>query len=110
MAAPTAWCAATTSPTTSWCSTGRRPFTLTATLNSQADDDDALEFPVNLTSVTVVVKQASGGIVTPPTGGEVEHYDYVTTANTNVSRPSIRVSRSASKSGTTYDLAYQAHR
>lgn len=63
-------------------------FTITATLNSQADDDDALEFPVNLTAVTVTVKQASGGIVTPPTGGEVERYDYVTNANTNV-YPSI---------------------
>jgi hypothetical protein len=61
------------------------PFRLiTATLNSQADDDDALEFPVNLTAVTVAVKQASGGIVTPPTGGEVERYDYVTNASTNV--------------------------
>jgi hypothetical protein len=59
-------------------------FTITATLNSQADDDEALEFPVNLTAVTVVVKQASGGIVTPPTGGDVERYDYVTNANTNV--------------------------
>jgi len=59
-------------------------FTITATLNSQADDDDALEFPVSLTAVTVVVKQASGGIVTPPTGGEVERFDYVTNANTNV--------------------------
>jgi hypothetical protein len=59
-------------------------FTLTATLNSQADDDDALEFPVSLTAVTVVVKQASGGIVTPPTGGEVERFDYVTNASTNV--------------------------
>ena len=33
-------------------------FTLTATLNSRADDDDTLEFPVSLTAVTVVVKQA----------------------------------------------------
>lgn len=59
-------------------------FTVTATLNSQADDDDTLTFPVRLTSVTVAVKQASGGIVTPPTGGEVERFDYVTNASTNV--------------------------
>jgi hypothetical protein len=59
-------------------------FTVMATLNSQADDDDTLEFPVNLTAVTVAVKQASGGIVTSPTGGEVERFDYVTNANTNV--------------------------
>ncbi len=59
-------------------------FTLTATLNGRADDDDALEFPVKLTAVTVVVKQASGGIVTPPTGGDVEKFDYVTNADSNV--------------------------
>lgn len=57
--------------------------TVTATLNSRADDDDALEFPVTLSSVAVVVKQASGGIVTPPTGGDTEHYDYVTSASSN---------------------------
>jgi hypothetical protein len=58
-------------------------FTLTATLNSRADDKDALEFPVDITSVTLQVKQASGGIVTPPTGGEVEYYTYVTQASSN---------------------------
>jgi hypothetical protein len=63
-------------------------FTITATLNSQADDDEALEFPVDLTAVTVAVKQAAGGIVTPPTGGEVERFDYITSASTNV-YPSI---------------------
>src|SRR5687768_9114801 len=36
-------------------------FVVTATLNSNANDDDIdLEFPIDLTSVTVVVKQASG--------------------------------------------------
>jgi hypothetical protein len=58
-------------------------FTLTLTLNSQADDDDVLEFPVDLTTVSVVVKQASGGIVTPPSGGEVEYYQSVTQASAN---------------------------
>lgn len=59
-------------------------FTITATLNSNANDDDAdLEFPVDLTSVAVVVKQASGGIVTPPSGGESEHYFYATEASAN---------------------------
>lgn len=62
----------------------RTAFSVMATLNSRADDDDTLEFPVTLTSVTVAVKQASGGIVTSPTGGEVERFDYVTNANTNV--------------------------
>jgi hypothetical protein len=36
----------------------------------------------------VAVKQAAGGIVTPPTGGEVERFDYITSASTNV-YPSI---------------------
>lgn len=48
-------------------------FNITATLNSQADDDDTLEFPVDLTSITLVVKQASGGIITPPPSGETEY-------------------------------------
>jgi hypothetical protein len=59
-------------------------FVVTATLNSNANDDDFdLEFPVDLTSVTVAVKQASGGIVSPPSGGETEHYFHVTEASTN---------------------------
>lgn len=59
-------------------------FQVTATLNDDASDEDAdLEFPVDLTSVAVVVKQASGGIVSPPAGGETEHYSYVTEASSN---------------------------
>ena len=34
---------------------------------------------MDITSVTVEAKQASGGIVTPRTGAEVEHSDYVIT-------------------------------
>jgi hypothetical protein len=57
---------------------------VTATLNSNANDDDIdLEFPIDLTSVTVVVKQASGGIVSPPSGGDAEHYFHVTEASSN---------------------------
>jgi hypothetical protein len=48
-------------------------FTVVATLNGEADDEDGLEFPVDLTSVTVTVKQASGGIITPPPTGEAEY-------------------------------------
>ena len=59
-------------------------FVVTATLNSNANDDDIdLEFPIDLTSVSVAVKQASGGIVSPPSGGETEHYFHVTEASTN---------------------------
>jgi hypothetical protein len=53
-------------------------FTLTVTLNQNASDKDLdLEFPIDITSATVKVQQASGGIVNPPTGGEVEHYESV---------------------------------
>jgi hypothetical protein len=59
-------------------------FTVTATLNSKSDDKDAdLEFPIDITSVNVVVKQASGGIVSPPSGGESEHYFHLFEAGTN---------------------------
>ena len=52
-------------------------FSVSITLNDKADDDDYLTFPVDLSSATVTVKQASGGIVTTPTGGDTEHSDYV---------------------------------
>jgi hypothetical protein len=59
-------------------------FQVTATLNGNADDADAdLEFPIDVTAVAVAVKQASGGIVSPPAAGETEHYSYVTEAGTN---------------------------
>lgn len=53
-------------------------FQVQVTINSNATDDDMdLEFPVEITSLNAKVEQASGGIVTAPTGGEVEHYDSV---------------------------------
>jgi hypothetical protein len=58
-------------------------FAIGLQFNDAADDKDALTFPVTITSLTVKVQQASGGIVTPPTGGDTEHYEYVTSANTN---------------------------
>jgi hypothetical protein len=60
-------------------------FAVGITLNDKADDDDYLAFPVKISSATVTVKQASGGVVTTPTGGDTEHSDYVvsnTTSNT----------------------------
>jgi hypothetical protein len=58
-------------------------FEITLTVNSHATDEDVdLAFPIKLTSATGKVQQATGGIVTPPTGGEVEHYDSVLTAST----------------------------
>jgi hypothetical protein len=59
-------------------------FTVTATLNSKSDDEDALTFPVEVTSVTVSVKQASGGIITPPPAGETEHtFPLITQVSSN---------------------------
>jgi hypothetical protein len=56
----------------------RTAFNVAITLNSAANSDNvSLDFPVDITSATVRVQQASGGIVTPPTGGEVERYDFV---------------------------------
>lgn len=62
-------------------------FTLMVSLNNNATADNVdIDFPVDLRSVTVKVEQASGGIVSPPTGGEVEHYD---SATSNVSSNQI---------------------
>lgn len=53
-------------------------FDITLVVNSNATDDSVdLEFPVTITSASGKVQQASGGIVTPPTGGDVEHYESV---------------------------------
>jgi hypothetical protein len=46
--------------------------------NNVTSDDLDFEFPISLTSATLKVQQASGGIVSPPTGGEIEHYESVT--------------------------------
>ena len=62
----------------------RTSFTVTVTLNQNATADNvSLDFPVDITAATVRVQQASGGIVTPPTGGEVEHYDFVIASATS---------------------------
>jgi hypothetical protein len=58
-------------------------FAVTITLNSNSTSKDIdLSFPVTISSATVRVQQASGGIVTPPTGGETEHYESVITSST----------------------------
>jgi hypothetical protein len=53
-------------------------FSITVTLNGNATSKDvALTFPVTVTSAAGKVEQAQGGIVTPPTGGDVEHYESI---------------------------------
>jgi hypothetical protein len=68
-------------------------FSTSIVFNSKATDKDVdVEFPVKISSTTLTVKQASGGIVTPPTGSETEKFEFVTlnaTGNqlTNVNSP-----------------------
>lgn len=53
-------------------------FSVTININSNANDDSVkLTFPVTVTAVAGKVEQAAGGIVTPPTTGEVEHFESV---------------------------------
>jgi hypothetical protein len=53
-------------------------FATTLTFNSKASDRDLdVDFPVRITATSVTVKQASGGIVTPPSGSETEKSEFV---------------------------------
>jgi len=64
--------------------------TIALTLNSNATSEDVdLAFPVGITSVTAKVQQAVGGIVSPSTGGEVEHYESLLTSATANNWPAI---------------------
>jgi hypothetical protein len=59
-------------------------FGLSTTINNHATDDSVkLAFPVTLSSASVKVQQASGGIVNPPTGGDTEHFEYLSSASGN---------------------------
>ena len=52
-------------------------------LNGNATDEDLdIDFPVRVTATTLVVKQATGGIITPPTGGDSEKFEFVTLSAT----------------------------
>ena len=58
-------------------------FSITVTLNGNATSKDIdLTFPVDITAVSGKVQQASAGIITPPTGGDVEHYESVIAQST----------------------------
>jgi hypothetical protein len=53
-------------------------FSSTLVLNDKAQNEDLnLDFPVRITGATLAVKQATAGIVTPPSGSEVEKFEYV---------------------------------
>lgn len=52
-------------------------FSVNIVFNNDALDDDVdIDFPVRLTSTTLTVKQAVGGVITPPTGSDTEHWDF----------------------------------
>ena len=54
-------------------------FSASVQLNGQATDDDLdIDFPVRVTATTLTVKQASGGIITPPTGSDSEKFEFIT--------------------------------
>ena len=80
----------------------RSTFTVTVRLTEDANKESVgLDLPLDITSATVVVQQASGGIVTPPTGTEKEHYDFViTNSSTN------RLTGVGSTASMTFDVWY----
>ena len=54
-------------------------FGASITLNANADDDDLdIDYPVRVVATTLTVKQATGGIITPPSGSESEKFEFVT--------------------------------
>ncbi|MPY86558.1 MAG: hypothetical protein GEU99_01395 [Luteitalea sp.] len=61
-------------------------FDVTSALTNAAVDEDEwdLELPLTITSASVKVEQASGGIATPPTGSEVVHQEYTSQSSGSV--------------------------
>jgi hypothetical protein len=54
-------------------------FSTNVQLNGNASNKDLkIDFPVRVTATTLVIKQAVGGIITPPTGGDSEKFEFVT--------------------------------
>ena len=54
-------------------------FSAVVVFNNNANDNDLdIDFPVKLSAATLAVKQASAGIITPPTGSDKEYYDFIT--------------------------------
>ena len=53
-------------------------FSSSLELTQTANDEDLnLDFPIRVTGATLAVKQATGGIITPPSGTDTEKYEYV---------------------------------
>lgn len=69
-------------------------FTLDVHLTDDASQEDVgMDFPLEVTSATVVVQQSSGGIITPPTGSETEKYEFaiVQTSSNQFSAANTRI-------------------
>jgi hypothetical protein len=74
----------------------------TLTFNSNANDSDVdIDFPVKITATTVAVKQASGGIITPPTGTDTEKSEFVI-----LSTSSNQLTAIGSPTTTTFEIWY----
>lgn len=79
-------------------------FTTSLSLNSNATNDDVdVAFPIRITATTVTVRQASGGIVTVPTGGDTEKYEFVISASSGNSIAAVNTPVSTTFE-TWYDL------
>jgi hypothetical protein len=77
-------------------------FSTTLTFNSNANDADVdIDFPVKISATTVVVKQASGGIITPPTGTDTEKSEFVI-----LSAASNQIAGISSPNSMTFELWY----
>ncbi|RPI51625.1 MAG: hypothetical protein EHM55_18475 [Acidobacteria bacterium] len=65
-------------------------FSSTLVLNDKASNEDLdLDFPLRITGATLTVKQATGGIITPPGGTEKEAFEYVPLAASGNQFPGI---------------------
>lgn len=53
-------------------------FTTRLTANNNTTNEELnLDYPIRITAATVEVRQATGGIITPPSGSDKEAYEYV---------------------------------
>jgi hypothetical protein len=77
-------------------------FTIDVLLTEDAGKEEVgMDFPLEVTSATVQVQQASSGIITPPTGSETERYEFVIAQTT-----SNRFSAASTRIQMTFDVWY----
>ena len=77
-------------------------FATTLIFNNNASSKDVdVDFPVKISATSVTVKQASGGIVTPPTGTDTEKSEFLI-----LSTSSNQLSGIGSPTTTTFEVWY----